>query len=188
MHLCLAVESIASSLHFCSTVCLFFNQSHQSNLVSPPIPRNFVQCPPGSTLVYAFPQACAHCSSCPHHCTDVYQGDVATETTVLESWKNKSSVVCGPPPQLTPNPGVVKQGKSSGGSVDTTKTRLGPQRVRMCEGERLIGAAKGTKLAPWPRDKPPPHPVVVLQDEGQRIPTHGSTAKASAQAHWEARG
>ena len=29
-----------------------------------------------------------------------------------------------------PNPGVVKQDKSSKGSVDTTKTRSGPQRVR----------------------------------------------------------
>ena len=30
----------------------------------------------------------------------------------------------------TADPGVVKQDKSSGGSVDTTKTRLDPQRVR----------------------------------------------------------
>ena len=42
-----------------------------------------------------------------------------------------------------PTPGVVKQDKSSRGSVDTTKTRLDPQRVRMCSGERPIGAAKG---------------------------------------------
>ena len=42
-----------------------------------------------------------------------------------------------------PPPGVVKQDKSSGGSVDTTKTRSGPQRVGMCSGERPIGAAKG---------------------------------------------
>ena len=42
-----------------------------------------------------------------------------------------------------PTPGVVKQDKSSGGSVDTTKTRSGPQRVRMSSGERPIGAAKG---------------------------------------------
>ena len=44
-----------------------------------------------------------------------------------------------------PTPGVVKQDKSSGGSVDTTKTRLGPQRVRMSGGKRPIGAAKGTQ-------------------------------------------
>ena len=44
-----------------------------------------------------------------------------------------------------PTPGVVKQDKSSGGSVDTTKTRSGPQRVRMSSGERPIGAAKGTQ-------------------------------------------
>ena len=42
-----------------------------------------------------------------------------------------------------PTPGVVKQDKSSGGSVDTTKTRSGPQRVTMSSGERPIGAAKG---------------------------------------------
>ena len=44
-----------------------------------------------------------------------------------------------------PTPGVVKQDKSSGGSVDTTKTRSGPQRVRMSSGERPIGAAKGKR-------------------------------------------
>ena len=31
-----------------------------------------------------------------------------------------------------PTPGVVQQDKSSGGSVDTTKTHSGPQRVGMC--------------------------------------------------------
>ena len=41
-----------------------------------------------------------------------------------------------------PTPRVVKQDKSSGGSVDTTKTRSGPQRVRMSGGERPVGAAK----------------------------------------------
>ena len=44
-----------------------------------------------------------------------------------------------------PCPGVVQQDKSSGGSVDTTKTRSDPQRVRMSSGERPIGAAKGTQ-------------------------------------------
>ena len=42
-----------------------------------------------------------------------------------------------------PTPGVVKQDKSSGGSVDTTKTLSDPQRVRMSSGERPIGTAKG---------------------------------------------
>ena len=41
------------------------------------------------------------------------------------------------------DPGVVKHDKSSRGSVDTTKTRSDPQRVRMSSGERPIGAAKG---------------------------------------------
>ena len=38
-------------------------------------------------------------------------------------------------------PGVVKQDKSSRGSVDTTKTRSYPRRVRMCKGEGPIGTA-----------------------------------------------
>ena len=42
-----------------------------------------------------------------------------------------------------PTPGVVKQDKSSRGSVDTSKTCSGPRRVRMSSGERPIGAAKG---------------------------------------------
>ena len=42
-----------------------------------------------------------------------------------------------------PTPGVVKQDTSSRGSVDTTKTCSGPQRVRMSSGEMPIGAAKG---------------------------------------------
>ena len=57
-----------------------------------------------------------------------------------------------------PTPGVVKQDKSSGGSVDTTKTRSDPQRVRMSSGEGPMGAAKGKQpdaeaLCPTP---PPP--------------------------------
>ena len=43
----------------------------------------------------------------------------------------------------TADPGVVKQDKSSRGSVDTTKTRSDPQRVGMYNGEGPIGAAKG---------------------------------------------
>ena len=43
---------------------------------------------------------------------------------------------------LTPLPPPPVQDKSSGGSVDTTKTRSGPQRVRMSSGERPTGAAK----------------------------------------------
>ena len=51
-----------------------------------------------------------------------------------------------PPRPWTADPGVVKQDKSSRGSVDTTKTRSDPQtpqRVRMSSGQRPIGAAKG---------------------------------------------
>ena len=58
-----------------------------------------------------------------------------------------------------PTPGVVKQDKSSRGSVDTTKTRSGPQRVRMSSGEGPIGAAKGKQSdteALWQPPPPPP--------------------------------
>ena len=57
-----------------------------------------------------------------------------------------------------PTPGVVKQDKSSGGSVDTTKTRSGPQRVRMSSGERPIGAAKGNQTNTEALCHPPPPP------------------------------
>ena len=75
-----------------------------------------------------------------------------------------------------PTPGVVQQDKSSGGSVDTTKTRSGPQSVRMSSGERPIGAAKGKQpdtLCPPPPPRrlrffshyppPPPHPASLFR-------------------------
>ena len=46
----------------------------------------------------------------------------------------------------------------SGGSVDTTKTRSGPQRVRMSGGERPIGAAKGKQSDAEALCHPPPPP------------------------------
>ena len=55
-----------------------------------------------------------------------------------------------------PTPGVVKQDKSSGGSVDTTKTRSDPQRVRMWSGERPIGAAKDKQSDTEALCQPPP--------------------------------
>ena len=58
-------------------------------------------------------------------------------------------------------PGVVKQDKSSGGSVDTTKTRSGPRRVRMSSGERPIGAAKGKQCDTEALCQPPPPPAVL---------------------------
>ena len=57
-----------------------------------------------------------------------------------------------------PTPGVVTQDMSSGGSVDTTNTRSGPQRVRMCSGERPMGAAKGTQSVTEALCQPPPLP------------------------------
>ena len=43
------------------------------------------------------------------------------------------------PVSETADPGVVKQDKSSRGSIDTTKTRPDPQRVGICSGERSTG-------------------------------------------------
>ena len=69
----------------------------------------------------------------------------------------------------TADPGVVKHDKSSGGSVDTTKTRSDPQRVRMSSGERPIGTAKGKQsdtkalcqtLPSTPASPPPLHSPV----------------------------
>ena len=64
----------------------------------------------------------------------------------------------GPSPGR-PTPGVVKQDKSSRGSVDTTKTRSDPQRVRMSSGERPIGTAKGTQSDTEAFCQAPPPPA-----------------------------
>ena len=61
-----------------------------------------------------------------------------------------------------PTSGVVKQDKSSGGSVDTTKTRSGPQRVRMSSGERPIGATKGNQPNTEALCQTPPPPWFPL--------------------------
>ena len=66
----------------------------------------------------------------------------------------------------TADPGVVKQDKSSRGSVDTTKRRPDPQRVRRSSGERPIGTAKGKQpnteaLCQTPPLRPPPHPLLI---------------------------
>ena len=77
----------------------------------------------------------------------------------------------GPSPGQ-PTPGVVKQDESSRGSVDTTKTRSGPQRVRMSSGERPIGAAKGKQSDTEALCQPPPpfpqagHMIQVMQMQG----------------------
>ena len=75
-----------------------------------------------------------------------------------------------------PTPGVVKQDKSSRGSVDTTKTRSGPQRVRMSSGERPIGVAKGNNQIPRPCvNLPPPsgapaYLTAVVPSSSMRVP------------------
>ena len=74
--------------------------------------------------------------------------------------------------EAPPTPGVVKQDKSSGGSVDTTKTRSGPQRVRMCGGERPIGAAKGKQSDAEAVCQPPPPSPHRPCPRGPRPRTH----------------
>ena len=82
-----------------------------------------------------------------------------------------------------PTPGVVKQDKSSGGSVDTTKTRSGPQRVRMSSGERPRGAAKGNQSDTEALCHPPPPPS---PHDGQKIALRTECAmKAVGQARRE---
>ena len=101
-------------------------------------------------------------------CQENYPADAhpSAHKSVLESanpaWTR--SVHLDAPGQLhgqqpvsgTANPGVVKQDKSSRGSVDTTKTRSGPQRVRMSSGERPIGAVKGKQSNTKASCQPPP--------------------------------
>ena len=65
----------------------------------------------------------------------------------------------------TADHGVVKQDKSSGDSVDTTKTRSDPQTARMCKGERSIGAAKGKETNTMASCQPPPPPTTNTSTE-----------------------
>ena len=103
------------------------------------------------------------CTDGPRHCHRTPQG---------LSWNICAAAPPPPPSGCTwstaratapspgqPTPGVVKQDKSSGGSVDTTYTRSGPQRVGMCSGEGPIGAAKGKISDTEALCQPPPPPT-----------------------------
>ena len=58
-------------------------------------------------------------------------------------------------------------------SVDTTKTRSGPQRVRMSSGERPMGAAKGKQSDTEALCQPPPPPPPALRWSRKTLkPTH----------------
>ena len=88
------------------------------------------------------------------------------------------------PVSRTADPGVVEQDKSSRGSVDTTKTRSGPQRVRMNSGERPIGAAKGKQSDTEALcQTPPPHPTNTTP-----IQMHRSQSSATPQKFGEGSG
>ena len=75
-----------------------------------------------------------------------------------------------PPPPAIADPGVVKQDKSSRGSVDTTKTRSDPQRVRMSSGERPFDAAKGKQPITEALCQTPPAPPPPAQKHSQQPP------------------
>ena len=103
-------------------------------------------------------------------CQENYPADAhpSAHKSVLESANPAWSVHLDTPGQRhvsgTADPGVVKQDKSSGGSVDTTKTRSDPQRVRMSSGERPIGAAKGKQPDTEALcETPPRHPPILWQ-------------------------
>ena len=104
-------------------------------------------------------------------CQEHYPADAhpSAHKSVLESANPRIDSECASdrataPSPGRPTPGVVKQDKSSGGSIDTTKTRSGPRRVRMCTGERPIGAAKGRQPHTEALCQPPP-PLSVSSHE-----------------------
>ena len=87
----------------------------------------------------------------------------------------------------TADPGVIKQDKSSRGSVDTTKTRSYPQRVRMCSGERPTGAAKGKPTNTMALPPPPPpsrSPSLRVSCLGDRLITYYSPALNAMPVPW----
>ena len=87
-------------------------------------------------------------------------------------WMHPVNGTATAPSPGRPAPGVVKQDKSSGGSVDTTKTRSGPQRVRMSSGERPIGAAKGKQSDTEALCHPPPPPQASQAMWPRPLPRH----------------
>ena len=76
----------------------------------------------------------------------------------------------------TADPGVVKQDKSPRGSVDTTNTRAGPQRVRLSSGERPIGAATRQTIRYRGLVPPPPPPTTLNPPHTARRHAHPQPA------------
>ena len=102
------------------------------------------------------PQQCASWKQTPWHGRSPLPPSVLLPDSEGASGCTRSTARATAPSPGRPTPGVVKQDKSSGGSVDTTKTRPGPQRVRMSGGERPIGAAKGKQSDTEALCQPPP--------------------------------
>ena len=103
-------------------------------------------------------------------CQENYPADAHTPARTSQCWSRQTQHGLGVYIWMhlvngtgnSPSPGqptgVVKQEKSSRGSVDTTKTGSGPQRVRMSSGERPIGAATGKQSDTEALCKPSPPP------------------------------
>ena len=80
----------------------------------------------------------------------------------------------------TADPGVVKQDKSSRGSIDTTKTGSDLQRVRLSSGERPIGTTKGKQpnteaLCHPPPPLPPTHYLTGFSPKRPRTGEWGTS-------------
>ena len=94
-----------------------------------------------------------------------------------------------PPPPLpetgnspvsgTADPRSSQTGQVIRGSVDTTKTRSGPQRVRMCGGERPMGTAKGKQTNTVASCQPPP-PFPLRRHRLVQSPLPGQTVNCGA--------
>ena len=82
----------------------------------------------------------------------------------------------------TADPGVVKQDRSSRGSVDTTKTRSDPQRVRMSSGERNRRRQR-QRTNTMASCQPPPPPPHACTQPSIRWPQSGGTPRKQFLGH-----
>ena len=89
---------------------------------------------------------------------------------------------CSPP--LGRPTRVVKQDKSSGCSVDTTKTRSDPRKVGMCRGERPVGAAKGKQTRIMASCQSPPLFPATVCNAFPKLCALRAFETCSALRHW----
>ena len=101
-------------------------------------------------------------------------------------WMHLADGTGNSPSPGRPTPGVFKQDKSSGGFVDTTKTRSDPQRVRISGGERPMGAAKGKQsdTEALCQSRPPPPPVQPPPPPPPPLPSHPKKFSSAPVSLW----